>query len=195
MVLAHIYQVGTRIGLSRLNPPANDPWCGHVFADLEPQAHFGELIRHSEPPAGVSLDAVQTVLDGVRVNMQLGAAFATEPSLASHALNVSTAIPTTRFAPCRCGRSGRNRLRSHRGVLATNRQPLGRPADGAAAGQGRCRAQPLAPLRAVTPRVERQQVPIAVIGAQQRQFASVVPRQRGVLRRRVSRLPHLGWTR
>ena len=47
-------------------------WCGHVFADLERQTHFGEFIRHRERPAGVSLDAVQKVPDGVRVNMQLG---------------------------------------------------------------------------------------------------------------------------
>ena len=47
-------------------------WCGHVFADLERQAQFGEFIRHRERPTGVSLDAVQTVPDGVRVNMQLG---------------------------------------------------------------------------------------------------------------------------
>src|SRR6476646_663806 len=51
---------------------AESLWCGHVFADLERQAHFGEFIRHRERPAGVSLDAVQTVPDSVRVNMQLG---------------------------------------------------------------------------------------------------------------------------
>ena len=33
-------------------------WCGHVFADLERQAQFGEFIRHRERPTGVSLDAV-----------------------------------------------------------------------------------------------------------------------------------------
>jgi hypothetical protein len=47
-------------------------WCGHVFADLERPAHFGEFIRRRERPAGVPLDAVQTVPDSVRVNIQLG---------------------------------------------------------------------------------------------------------------------------
>jgi hypothetical protein len=36
------------------------------------QAHFGEFIRNPERPAGVALDAVQTVPDSVRVHMQLG---------------------------------------------------------------------------------------------------------------------------
>jgi hypothetical protein len=32
-------------------------WCGHVFANLECQAHFGEFNRHRERPAGARLDA------------------------------------------------------------------------------------------------------------------------------------------
>jgi hypothetical protein len=47
-------------------------WCGHVFADRERQAHFGEFVGHRERPAGVPLDAVQTVPDSVGMNMQLG---------------------------------------------------------------------------------------------------------------------------
>src|ERR1700741_2802458 len=53
-------------------PCAKTLWCGHVFADRGRQPHFGEFIRHHERPAGVPLDAVQTVPDGVRVNIQLG---------------------------------------------------------------------------------------------------------------------------
>ena len=58
-----------------LGPSARTPrhlWCGHVFANLARQAQFGELIRHRERTAGARLDAVQSVPDGVRVNMELG---------------------------------------------------------------------------------------------------------------------------
>jgi hypothetical protein len=51
-----------------------------------------------ERPAGVALDAVQTVPDSVRVDMQLGGALVTEPLLSTAALKVSKRTSFLRLA-------------------------------------------------------------------------------------------------
>jgi len=59
------------------------------LADLEREAHFGEFIRHPERPAGVALDAVQTVPDSVSVDMQLCGGIGDRALIGNPALKVS----------------------------------------------------------------------------------------------------------